>query len=81
MEKQSRYPREDNMETQKKTWETPQLIVLARGTPEESVLEGCKTMNPNQSMTGPDQSLQDTCANGPVDKNCSNCQARGVGTS
>lgn len=38
MEKQSRYPREDNMETQKKTWETPQLIVLGRGRPEESVL-------------------------------------------
>ena len=36
------------MNKQSKVWETPQLIILARGTPEESVLEGCKTMNPNQ---------------------------------
>lgn len=69
------------MENQKKSWEKPQLIVLARGTPEENVLEGCKTMNPNQAMTGPNQSLQDTCAYGDANKNCSNCQARGVGTS
>ena len=30
------------MTTDKKYWSQPQLIVLARGTPEESVLEGCK---------------------------------------
>ncbi len=26
----------------KKTWETPKLIVLVRGRPEELVLKGCK---------------------------------------
>ena len=69
------------METQKKTWEKPQLIVLARGTPEESVLTHCKTMNPNQAMTGPDQTQQDTCAAGLADQNCSNCKSRAVGQS
>ena len=29
------------METKKK-WETPQLIVLGKGTPEENVLKHCK---------------------------------------
>ena len=36
----------------KMEWTKPQLIVLARGMPEESVLVNCKTMNPNQSVQG-----------------------------
>jgi hypothetical protein len=64
------------MEAQKKAWEKPQLIVLARGTPEENVLTHCKTMNPNQAVQGPaDLIQQDTCAHG-VKGNCSNCQSR-----
>ena len=30
------------LEAKKKSWSTPQLIVLARGAPEESVLAACK---------------------------------------
>lgn len=65
------------METQKKTWETPQLIILARGTPEESVLTNCKTMNPNDPAIGPNTTTyQLTCAAGSEDK-CDNCLSRG----
>ena len=28
-----------------KKWEKPRLIILVRGKPEESVLEGCKTQD------------------------------------
>lgn len=67
------------MSEKTKAWETPQLIILARGTPEESVLTNCKTMNPNRPNTGEAKSQQDTCAAGPEKKNCSPCQSRGVG--
>jgi hypothetical protein len=33
-----------NMEDNRKKWIQPQLIVLGRGTPEENVLAGCKTL-------------------------------------
>ena len=29
----------------KKTWQAPQLIILARSNPEEAVLDTCKTVN------------------------------------
>ncbi len=62
-------------------WTKPLLIVLAKGTPEESVLVQCKTMNPNQPFQGPaDLIQQDTCAHGVVG-NCRNCQSRAVGGS
>lgn len=32
----------ENVEDNRKKWIQPQLIVLGRGTPEESVLAGCK---------------------------------------
>lgn len=69
------------MSKAKRQWTTPQLIVLARGMPEESVLTHCKTMNPNQAVTGPAITQQDTCATGPGATNCSNCQSRAVGAS
>ena len=34
------------METKKK-WETPQLIILGKGTPEENVLKHCKHVAQN----------------------------------
>ena len=69
------------MSSNKMQWTKPQLIVLTRGTPEESVLTHCKTMNPNQPATGPaDYVQQDTCAHGPDYPNCSNCHARAMGT-
>jgi len=65
----------------KTQWTKPQLIVLAKGTPEESVLTNCKTMNPNQPFSGPtDPVAQDTCASGTA-TNCSPCQSRGLGAS
>jgi hypothetical protein len=68
------------MSSDKRRWTRPQLIVLARGTPEESVLLHCKTMNPNQAVEGPgDFVQQDTCASGVVG-NCKPCQARALGT-
>jgi len=64
----------------KMQWTQPQLIVLARGTPQESVLTHCKTMNPNQPQTGPtDLVYQDTCAGGPDFDSCTNCQSRAIG--
>ena len=63
----------------KMEWTKPQLIVLARGMPEESVLVNCKTMNPNQAVQGrSDLLFQDTCAYGNSKDNCQNCQSRGV---
>lgn len=48
----------------KDRWSKPQLIILARGTPEENVLVGCKTqggvgVSPQTAQTG---CIQD-CAN------------------
>jgi len=39
------------MEKEKKKWETPKLICLYRGRPEEAVLTGCKVSG---GLTGPD---------------------------
>jgi hypothetical protein len=64
-----------------RAWERPQLIVLAKSTPEESVLTHCKTMNPNQAVIGPNiETYQLTCAAGTVNK-CDNCQSRAVNAS
>ena len=70
------------METIKtnKNWGKPKLIVLSHATPDESVLTHCKTMNPNQAVTGQNATIQDTCAKGPENQNCSNCQSRAVGS-
>lgn len=67
------------MNTQKKYWETPQLVILARGTPEESVLLSCKAI---AATAGPGTSVQNSCASlDDTTKNCSNCQSRGGGAS
>lgn len=66
------------MSSPSQKWLKPQLVVLARGTPEESVLLNCKTMNPNQPVNGPsDIVYQDVCAHGASYNNCSNCHSRG----
>ncbi len=36
----------------KKTWTRPQLIVLVRGKPEESVLQACKTTTSGGPFAG-----------------------------
>lgn len=63
------------METQKRVWEKPQLIILARGTPEESVLTHCKYIG-FAGTTAPNDLNQSGCDGGPDSKNCGNCQAR-----
>lgn len=67
----------------KTKWTTPQLIVLARGTPEEAVLTACKAIvntGTNQTGTGMNNVTQNGCnrdSGGDDGKNCGTCQDRG----
>ena len=64
------------MENSKKKWERPQLIILARGTPEENVLYQCKTEH--GAIIGPAAGIQQsTCGTGDTTTNCGACQSRG----
>jgi len=65
----------------KSLWATPQLIVLARGMPEESVLLHCKTNNDHVvNPAGPkDQVTHQDCSSAETG-NCSACQARAYGS-
>jgi len=63
------------MEQLKKSWETPQLIILARGTPDESVLSHCKIIDKVGPNTGPDTNAQTNCNKLETNK-CGNCKAR-----
>ncbi|MCU0486684.1 MAG: hypothetical protein MUC85_11325 [Anaerolineales bacterium] len=58
------------MENQKKTWETPQLVVLGRGTPQENVLTHCKA----QASGGGPETNDQGC--GWIGASCAACQAR-----
>ena len=62
------------MMTTKKLWTRPQLIVLARGTPEEAVLTHCKRIG-DMSTTVPQTHAQEGCDRG-ADNNCGNCKSR-----
>lgn len=59
----------------KTEWTTPQLIVLARGTPEESVLLHCKRIAAI-TATAPLPVGQTGCDNAESDGNCGACQSR-----
>jgi hypothetical protein len=63
------------MEMKKKAWETPQLIILARGTPEESVLTQCKRIGSIGATSA--QSIGQQGCDEPALGNCGACQARG----
>ena len=68
---------------EKKRWSKPQLIVLARGTPEEAVLAACKRIdqvNPTE-QNGPSLARQDDCSRGTDTHDCGACQARSSGGS
>jgi hypothetical protein len=54
-------------------WTTPQLIVLAKGTPEESVLTHCKYIG--TAASGADTYTQDGC-NDLEATNCGACLGR-----
>jgi hypothetical protein len=61
------------MASEKMRWTTPELIVLARGTPEESVLTHCKGIHlPNFD---PDIIEQSNCSHLVV-TDCGACQSR-----
>ncbi len=62
------------MAEQKIQWTTPQLIVLARGTPEESVLTHCKRIG-NVGVDNPTSTAQLGCDHG-LAGNCGNCHSR-----
>ncbi len=51
------------MEKEKKKWETPKLICLYRGRPEEAVLAGCKGAG-GTGIAGPGHTQK---CNGPPD--------------
>ena len=53
---------------EKKKWHKPQLIVLVRANPEESVLKTCKL--PNISVSVPNATFLN-CNTGMVCNNCS----------
>jgi len=58
-------------------WDKPQLTILARGTPEEAVLEHCKQISGEGGVTAnlPTVVLQSACSR--VDTtNCGACQSR-----
>lgn len=63
------------MDLPKKAWEKPQLIILARGTPQESVLEHCKYIGGGGGNGRPDTYNQDGCNDFAI-TNCGTCQAR-----
>lgn len=62
----------------KKVWTTPQLIILARGTPEEAVLTHCKYIGDPIYKLGPSEERKDNCARGSegITTDCGACQAR-----
>ena len=62
------------MSNPKKEWTKPQLIVLARGTPEEAVLQHCKRIG-DLTARSPFTQAQTGCDRG-VTENCGNCQSR-----
>jgi hypothetical protein len=62
------------MEETRMPWATPQLIVLSRGTPEESVLTHCKFIGAPPTG-GADTRTQDGC-NDVDAANCGACLGR-----
>ena len=53
----------------KKIWDKPELTVLARGRPEEAVLEVCKIWEWGGGITGPNE-LHNQCVSKAPDGTC-----------
>lgn len=66
------------MSQEKVQWTQPQLIVLARGMPEESILQACKYIDALSPPPGPGQGAQQGCSY--PDQGCAACQSRGSQT-
>ena len=60
------------METTKKTWTRPQLIVLVRSRPEEAVLLACKALE----ISGDPNNMDMACVN-TVLSVCDSCSSFG----
>ena len=63
------------MEKPEKNWETPYLVVLSRGTPDENVLLHCKRIG-NTGDLGTSTSTGQIGCDAGSGKNCGNCQSR-----
>ena len=62
---------------QKVEWTSPNLIIIGRGRPEESVLKGCKSRaQPNGTLA----TATNTNCN-KIDGSCGACQSNGGGVS
>ena len=64
------------MAVQKKSWEKPQLIILAKGTPEENVLTHCKAIGYPFKAPFSQQLGQQGCDEPDGKGECGACQAR-----
>ena len=64
------------MPKQQKSWETPQLIILAKAQPEENVLAHCKAIGAAVAITA-EKLGQQGCDLDPIDGNCGVCHDRG----
>ena len=62
------------MSQAKMQWTTPQLIVLARGTPEETLTLNCKIIEPG--VVGATDNTQAGCQEIDSPSQCGACQAR-----
>ena len=62
------------MSKAKRQWTTPKLIVLARGTPEETLLLNCKIIDPGS--VGATDNAQAGCQDIDSPSQCGACQAR-----
>ena len=63
------------MGKQEKVWETPYLVVLSRGTPDESVLLHCKRIG-NDGLTDDATNTAQTGCDKGANNNCGACQSR-----
>jgi hypothetical protein len=63
------------MEKIEKVWETPYLVVLSRGRPDENVLLHCKRIG-NQGIQADATNTAQTGCDVGDNKNCGACQSR-----
>lgn len=64
------------MEMKKKIWERPQLVIIAKGRPEENVLLHCKAIGMTGTLGYAQETGQNACDE-LKEQNCGDCQSRG----
>jgi hypothetical protein len=70
----TRKKEDEPMSSKKMEWTQPQLIVLARGMPEESVLTFCKLIDPG--AIGATDNTQNGCQDVNSPSQCGSCLSR-----